>query len=84
MNRSLNLRLAALIAAALLAAAALFPVSARASGGDSVLSGISQGVSPRSMSLNVRDADVRDVLSAVAVNMGYSIVYKGEAGEITV
>lgn len=83
MERKLRL-LPAAFALMLISSAVLFPVAAQASGGGSATSGISQSVSPKSMSLNVRDADVRDVLSAVAMNMGYSVVYKGEAGNITV
>lgn len=39
---------------------------------------------PKTMSIAFNDADIRDVLSAIAVNMGYSVVYAGDAGKITV
>lgn len=38
----------------------------------------------KTMSVDVRDADVRDVLSAIALNMDKNIVYKGEAHKVTV
>lgn len=41
-------------------------------------------ISPSSVSINVQNADVRDVLSAVAKNMGYSIVYSGEVSTISI
>ncbi|MEG1774089.1 MAG: hypothetical protein RR320_04480, partial [Oscillospiraceae bacterium] len=69
------------LTAAILASA---PVQVMASGGDNAGSGIVQSVTARSISVNVRNADVRDVLSAVAVNMGYSIVYNGGVGTITI
>ncbi len=41
-------------------------------------------LTPNSITINVKDADVRDVLSAIAKNMGYSIIYKGSATTITI
>jgi type II secretory pathway component GspD/PulD (secretin) len=73
---------AAALTVMIFVAAMIFPVGALAD--NSSMSSISQGVSPKSITINVKDADVRDVLSAVAVNMGYSIVYKGESSDISV
>ncbi|MEG2174935.1 MAG: hypothetical protein RR135_05580, partial [Oscillospiraceae bacterium] len=62
----------------------LTPFVALASGGDSSLSGVSQGITAKTISINVRNADTRDVLSAVAVNMGLSIVYSGSVATVTI
>ena len=55
------------------------PAGAAAAGDSAII----DNVSPQRISINVHDADVRDVLSAVAVNMGYSIVYSGDVSTIT-
>ncbi len=67
--------------AGLLAAMLCFvtPAGAAAAGDSAII----DNVSPQRISINVHDADVRDVLSAVAVNMGYSIVYSGDVSTIT-
>ena len=44
----------------------------------------SESLVPDAITINVKDADVRDVLSAIAKNMGYSIIYKGSATTITI
>lgn len=72
-----NRRVFALAAALLLAFTALTaPLQAVASTG-------AQELLPKTISLDVRNADVRDVLSAVAVNMGKSIIYKGAEQRVT-
>ncbi len=78
-----SLRFGALICTFAMLLVMMSPVTAYASASDLTI-GVGQGTSTETMSINVIDADVRDVLSAVAVNMGYSIVYTGEISRITV
>lgn len=78
---------AALLAAVMLGSPALSGISASAAGGNTTASSKSATstgkTSASRMSVNVQNADIRDVLSAIAVNMGYSIVYTADPAEIT-
>jgi len=44
----------------------------------------SQNTSENTITINVAEADVRDVLSALALNMGRNIIFKGTPSKITV
>ncbi|MEG0803763.1 MAG: hypothetical protein RSF90_02280, partial [Pygmaiobacter sp.] len=58
-------------------------VSALAASAGSTISTTSSKATPSTISLNVQNADVRDVFSAIALNMGYSIIYTAEPVSLT-
>ncbi len=69
------------MAAAGLAAIMLFSIApaARAEG-----SGSGYTTSDAAITLNVVEADVRDVLSAIALSMGSSVIYQGQPVPVTI
>ena len=86
MDNKTKRAVAAFMAALMLSSPAISGISASAAGTSTTTSKsvASTGKTSASrMSINVQNADIRDVLSAIAVNMGYSIVYTADPAEIT-
>ena len=77
-------RAAAVVAAVLVLGSPAVPgISAYAASSSGTVTTASRKTSASTMSINVQDADIRDVLSAIAINMGYSIIYTADPATVT-
>lgn len=85
MKKNLSRRTAAFLCACVMSVTFMASAfSASAAGGTSSLSATSKNVTPSKISVKVQDADVRDLLSAIAVNMGYNIIYVASPQSVTI
>lgn len=79
-----HLRLKAIICVVALTASTLLAPLYAFAAVDTASGALSSPLAPKNVMVSVKDADVRDVLSAIAMNMGYNIVYTGPATTISI
>lgn len=83
MKKQIAKRAAAFLCACAITTTFLGSALGASASGTSSLSAASKNVTPNKITVKVQNADVRDVLSAIAVNMGYNIIYVADPQTVT-